>query len=900
MKKTKSIRLPYALLLLSVGFAIFAVNSWQRYEILSYVGGSIERIIALDGTVYDIRDAEGDTLWLREMSPEGTLLGSISFSKQGPDNEMKRTLHIIGDHDGLVYLSSYDQPKAAPIQRNGAILVCEPRKGKVYTLCDIDADTDWVWYAAGISDGRLYYGIEDGEAFTIYGVSVDTGETMLWGSAPLPFELSCFSVTEGGVLYAMSPDSRIYRYEETGWQLLYIPGSGMSAVRLSSAGGALYLFTTHPEEGEALLRLDPEADEFITVQEGLSSFYRLNMKTENTWIALTKNHEYHISVNGAEYIFSSLRIPFRLLWDRETTLRTALLWALSVLIVLTVRRLCKRRKFGLMLKLIAATVPIFILGAAVLIYSTARDIQSAMIDNVRASLLSSALIYTQNIDTVRFLQIDWDNPFESDYYLQLRRDMQAHSRSEELIYIHITESEVRSERLVGTYVNYWLYRVEEGEVYTAVNDRHVINQDVRISITGSSQEELNILLGGTPVYLRGYDIEDECMWLTINVPVLHDDGSLVAVLETSSPEWEINRVISNNINRMIVTCLTILSAMLAALAAFLVIILHTLGKLRRGAAAIAAGDFSARVLVHNSDETGDIAKAFNHMAASVGDSVSEITEVSKAFSRFVPNEILSMLGKESIRDVAAAEYIEKQAVFLLLTTESFDVHTEHLESLNRFYARLLPVLSGRGVVERFNSREMRALLSCEPDKAIETSLELLAALNSLNGEIEEEGKTPVVCSILLAYADSFLGVAGDGERLNIILFSHIAHKADDIRAVGLRYGCRLMVEQGVYEALEDVNKFRHRHMGTFSENGRSRDIYDFYDGDTAGKIREKDNVRGLFEQAVSHYYNARYEQARSVFLSILKQQDDPASREYLKKSHERLGSKETPDVLFVI
>ncbi|MDR1735327.1 MAG: HAMP domain-containing protein [Oscillospiraceae bacterium] len=886
-------------LLLIVTAAITAINVWLRGLELRGVSGSAERMITARGTVCDIHDARGDTLTLREISPEGALMRAVGFSKNGADGKTRRTVHILAEEDELVYLSINELPYASPQTQNSFIAVCDMRTGHTRTLCEMRGGL--LEIAGGISQGGLFYA-ETGGALTVYRVDIQSGETRLWDTAPLPFALTWFAVADGGTLYAVSPDSRVYRLRGAEWEDIYLPGS-MSAVQLSTAGGALYLFAADSENGDALLKLAPGADSFEAVREGIRDIYRVNALSEDTWVALKKDGGYRVSVSGETRDFPEVRVPPRFLLTGKTLVPAALEAAAAVIILCAARHIYKRRRVSLVLKLALAVVPVFAVGTAVIIAVSAGRIRALMYESARAAILSDSREKVSGINAARFARINWDEPFSSEYFLSLRNQLRGWSGLHQRTVYDASGHGSQGEQVTTIYMNYWLYRVEGKRVYVAVCDNSIVNLDMDYHGTLAQGEERDYLLEKrtVPVFMRQYDRADEGAWLSLMYPVL-DGETLVGLLEVSTPEWDMAADIESVVSQMTRLCLYVLSALIAALAAVLAVTMRALGRLRRGAVAVADGDYGARVNVRNLDETGEIASAFNSMAASVENAIVEIRSVSDAYSRFVPREMLSVLDKASIRDVRAADCIQTRAMFLLLMTESFDTHEDHLVALNRFYARILPALAKfGGVAERFNSRELRALLDCAPSKAADAALSMLAAVNRLN---EEAAGTPygeIECSILLAYADSFLGVAGDGGRLNMTLFSRFSHKADEIRPVGLRYGCRLMVEQGAFDAMENANVYRFRRLGIIGDGGETRNLYDFYDGDTAAQIQKKDASLDMFRQGVDCYYSADYTRARRAFLEILKKgQDDPSSREYLKQSHARQNTDTPPETLFTV
>ncbi len=896
MKTKKLFSFSFLTILLAIAMIILSFNVWLRWDTLRPVANTVERLITERGVIYDILDDREDALWLRKISADGRLENVVPFSKRSAGRDTKQTVHLITEQDGLVYLRMSELPYNSPNDITNYIAVCDVQTGVTHTLCEMQTKEEWLSIAETVYDGGIYYAEADesGGTLSVHRADVKSGEVRLWKRVRFPHTLSSFTMTGDG-LYALSQDSRVYRLEDKDWTELYHPEDGTAAVQLLTAGnGELYLFTSNPETGDRLLWLDPGADAFGAVLDENLNWLRASVQTESTWVALTKAHAYQTSSSGHTYMFSSLTVPLQFLFPAGTLIMAALEAAIVILILIAARFIWRRKRISLFLKLSLTILPVFAAGAVIIIMVSVSRVQNLMVDTVRSSLTSDAQEAASDITVQDLAQIDWSDPFSSDEYNGIRDVLLELSGSYEFT-LYDGSVELKTSR----YINFWLYRVEGSNIYTAACDNTVVNLDlIYFDILSQGEEREHFQKNITaPFFVREYDLFDEDIWLSLLYPIT-DGDTVVGILEVSTPEWEFSADIDSVRNQMIRMCLYIFLALSAVLTAVLAVTLRAMGKLRRSAAAIADGEYDTRVAVQNLDETGEIAQAFNSMAASVGNAMTEIRAVSDGYSRFVPHEMLTILNKTSIRDVQASDYVQAKAMFLLLMTESFDQHADHLDALNRFYARLLPVLSEHGgVVERFTSRELRALIDRPPDEAADAALAMLAAVNRLN----EELYIPIECSILLAYADSFLGVTGDDSRLNMMLFSRFSHKTEEIRKAGLLFGCRLMVEQDAFEAIENKERYRTRRLGQINDGGRLRNLYDFYDGDIAGQIQKKDASREIFRQAVDHYCNAEYEEARSGFMEILKRrQDDPSSREYLKLSHARQKSTAPPDVLFTV
>lgn len=916
----------FLLLYLAALAVIVAVNANIRLNALRPLDISIERQITADGTVIDLRYDENDTIWLRRISPEGKLLGHIPLSTRAADDS-PINYHILAVSGHKVYLHTYTRPYDSSERRDTYILICDmlTRKRNVLYrpqgLSEMNLIDSW---AETASDGGLFFGFEyrDEKHFDkrlkVSRTDGESGNISEWMDVPLPFLLTCFTVTEQGGLFAASADSSVYRYNGRGWSRIFKAEDGLAAAQLLQGGdGALYLFLTGYMESATnrLLKLDPGADSFVETQSEIADCISLSIYSDDTRMALTGDYEYEIWLDGRTYGFSSLDIPFHMLWDLKT-LCYMLAEALFALLVAGItRHLWLKRKTSLIIKLLAVSVPVFALGCFLLIQIPSRDMRRAVEETAPLVLLSEASKIAENIDGSRFAGINWKNPWDDDYYLELRDWLENQTGIQTLRWWgppsnQIVENTIENnfykepgERESRLYANYWMYRVNGSGIYSAVCGSIFVNVEMAYINPIPRSDEINRLLESRhPVFVRFYDEE---FWLALLYPVLDGQGRLTGILEVSRQTRSIKRT-ADSITRYILMFSTgVFTIMLLSYIFLTAVSLRNLSRLKRGALSLSDGDYGIRVPVRSRDEIGEIAAAFNGMADSVERNVERIKAVGEAYGRFVPDEMLSILRRDSIINVAPADYASLRATFLLLTTESFDSYRDeaYLGAINRFYTLVLPILSGGcGLVERFTAHELRALFDCTPLAALNTALDMFSSLNRLNAELEANGQKAIECSVLLAFSESFLGVVGSGNRLNMILQSHYAYKVESIRTIGLRYGCRLLLEQSAVDSLgKEVSRYRHRLLGYIMDGGERRSLHDFYDGEPVESVRSKDVTRERFNEAVELYYSAQYAKARSSFIDIIQQTpNDLAAREYLKKSHLRFHSDAPPDNLLEV
>ena len=123
-------------------------------------------------------------------------------------------------------------------------------------------------------------------------------------------------------------------------------------------------------------------------------------------------------------------------------------------------------------------------------------------------------------------------------------------------------------------------------------------------------------------------------------------------------------------------------------------ILAPLNDLRAGTARVAEGDFTARVPVMATDETGSLAGSFNRMVAGL----EERDRLREAFGTFVDPDV----AERVLRQGTILEGEEVEVTVLFLDIRDFTAYAEHASAhdvvarLNGFYEHVVPVLLRHG------------------------------------------------------------------------------------------------------------------------------------------------------------------------------------------------------------
>ncbi len=343
-----------------------------------------------------------------------------------------------------------------------------------------------------------------------------------------------------------------------------------------------------------------------------------------------------------------------------------------------------------------------------------------------------------------------------------------------------------------------------------------------------------------------------------------------------------------SIDQLIVSIRTFLLLVCAALFVLLLwvesLTMRSIRRLRKGVDAVSAGNYAVDINVSSGDEVENLAHAFTSMADTIRSNTQQITDVSSSYYRFVPQNLVQLLGETSIEKVGKSSYVEKHMAVMTLhfafEDESVQRSTGELfRNINDVIETLSPVVrSSGGTVYNFNPDGLIAVFE-RGSEALQAALHIRESAMELNRQRKERGMCAVDVRVVLCGGDVMLGIVGDETRMAPTVIS-------DVIATSARLG-ELQRPSSVYilatkDIVEGARFFRMRRLGVTEVLDEDIEIYDVYDGDPYALLKLKEQMQPQFEEALATYEAGDMAQARLRFMAIVKTAfDDGVSRNYL-------------------
>jgi len=184
----------------------------------------------------------------------------------------------------------------------------------------------------------------------------------------------------------------------------------------------------------------------------------------------------------------------------------------------------------------------------------------------------------------------------------------------------------------------------------------------------------------------------------------------------------------------------------------------------------------------------------------------QVHRVNYAAERFVPQEFLSLLGRDNVAELQLGDVTRRVMTILFADVRNFTTSSEsrspeqNIEWLNRYLEIAEPpIRRAGGFVNQFYGDGIVALFE-DADGAVRASFDLLEQLEKV-GDLGDG--VPVSIGIGLHTGPLMLGTIGDTNRLDTGVVGDAVNTASRIESYTKEYGHPLLVSDVTVAALHD-------------------------------------------------------------------------------------------------
>ena len=357
---------------------------------------------------------------------------------------------------------------------------------------------------------------------------------------------------------------------------------------------------------------------------------------------------------------------------------------------------------------------------------------------------------------------------------------------------------------------------------------------------------------------------------------------------TQSVEKYVNRVI------------TILMFVAVAILLLITQQIRTLGK---GLERYSRQEPWKRLNIGTADELEGIASSLNSMAADREMEERNRNRLVESYHRFVPERVLSLLGRNSILEVDKSTYSSQEMALLMVwfafpeSVYSVSANSRLLfDSVNAVIERTAPIATRQGgTVFNFGYDGYDVVMENDPARAVSLAVSLQQEVLAFNESRLREGLPTVTFRIALDVGNVLFGIVGDSSQMQPTASSSCFSTTRELLTLCGQLESGILCTEAIAPGLKQYGS---RFIGKKKTREGTLRVYEVFDGDPYEMRKEKETTLKRFSQAVMAFYSGDASQAKRIFLELAHEAPrDGGARHYLYLADRMDGSTEHPESL---
>lgn len=286
------------------------------------------------------------------------------------------------------------------------------------------------------------------------------------------------------------------------------------------------------------------------------------------------------------------------------------------------------------------------------------------------------------------------------------------------------------------------------------------------------------------------------------------------------------------------------------------------------------------------DELEGMSRTLESLARSIRSRSGEQEGLIDSYRRFVPERMISLLGKQSIQEVdkgsLATRYMAVMMVSFRFPEPLYTVAQNSrllFDSVNEIIERTASIAAGRGgTVFNFAYNGYDVVMDDCPN-LVSGAVAMAQEVLSFNTAREQAGLPTVTFRIALDVGDVLLGVVGDSTQMEPTTISTCFATVRELVGLCGRLEANILCTEAV---ISQVENYACRYMGKCLQDSRKVRVYEIFSGDEYDVRCGKQGSVRRFSEGVLALYSGDTAQAKRIFLELAHQNNrDGGVRYYL-------------------
>jgi class 3 adenylate cyclase len=272
---------------------------------------------------------------------------------------------------------------------------------------------------------------------------------------------------------------------------------------------------------------------------------------------------------------------------------------------------------------------------------------------------------------------------------------------------------------------------------------------------------------------------------------------------------------------------------------------------------------------------------------------SKLTEAAK---RFVPNEFVSLLSRDTLSDVKLGDSVEKEMSILFSDIRDFTALSEgmtpqeNFKFINAYLSRMEPgIIENHGFIDKYIGDAIMALFGHSAVDAVQAGISMLHSLDDYNQYRINAGYVPIKIGIGINTGSLMLGTVGATNRMDSTVIGDAVNLAARVESLTKSYGVSMLITQNTFSKLTDFPRDCIRNIGHVRVKGKSNlvTIYEVFEADKPEGKEGKARTLSIFREALYNYSASKHKEAAQLFGECLQLNPlDQVAQNYLERCQE--------------
>jgi PAS domain S-box-containing protein len=258
--------------------------------------------------------------------------------------------------------------------------------------------------------------------------------------------------------------------------------------------------------------------------------------------------------------------------------------------------------------------------------------------------------------------------------------------------------------------------------------------------------------------------------------------------------------------------------------------------------------------------------------------ITHLRQMNQAASRFVPQEYLGFLQKESIIHINLGDYVSDEMTVMFSDLRAFTTISEtmtpqeNFDFVNAYLGRVSPVVRAyHGFIVKYLGDGIMAIFPRCVDDAVQAGIEKLNQVNVYNDYRHTKGRLPIQVGIGVNTGHMMVGMIGDRERMQGDAFSDDVNLTSRLEGLTKYYHVSFIITAATYTRLADPSRYNIRFLDKVQVKGKQKalDLYEVYDADPPLSRTLKQETQADFEGALRLYYAREFAEAQNKLFGVL-------------------------------